>query len=92
MSTLKYDVESKLYTELKSLIVAPKFQRNFVWRKKARKELINSIKNGLPIGMQLIGKAWDEKTLFQVAHAYESKKNDRIDARACHTVQLSFRL
>ena len=25
-------------------------------------------KNGLPIGMQLIGKAWDEKTLFQVAH------------------------
>ena len=30
-------------------------------------------KNGLPIGMQLIGKAWDEKTLFQVAHAYENK-------------------
>lgn len=25
-------------------------------------------KNSLPIGMQLIGKAWDEKTLFQVAH------------------------
>lgn len=30
-------------------------------------------KNRLPIGMQLIGKAWDEKTLFQVAHAYENK-------------------
>ena len=30
-------------------------------------------KNGLPIGMQLIGKAWEEKTLFQVAHAYENK-------------------
>ena len=28
---------------------------------------------GLPIGMQLIGKAWDEKTLFQVAHAYENR-------------------
>ena len=25
-------------------------------------------KNGLPIGMQLMGKAWDEKTLFQIAH------------------------
>lgn len=29
-------------------------------------------KNGLPIGMQLLGKAWEEKTLFQVAHAYEN--------------------
>ena len=27
--------------------------------------------NGLPIGLQLIGKAWDEATLFQVASAYE---------------------
>jgi len=28
--------------------------------------------NGLPIGLQLIGKPWDEATLFQVASAYES--------------------
>jgi aspartyl-tRNA(Asn)/glutamyl-tRNA(Gln) amidotransferase subunit A len=27
--------------------------------------------SGLPIGMQLIGKQWDEATLFQVASAYE---------------------
>jgi aspartyl-tRNA(Asn)/glutamyl-tRNA(Gln) amidotransferase subunit A len=27
---------------------------------------------GLPIGLQLIGKAWDEETLFQVASNYES--------------------
>jgi aspartyl-tRNA(Asn)/glutamyl-tRNA(Gln) amidotransferase subunit A len=29
-------------------------------------------KNGLPIGLQLIGKPWDEETLFKVASAYES--------------------
>lgn len=27
---------------------------------------------GLPIGLQLIGKPWDEATIFQVASAYES--------------------
>ena len=27
--------------------------------------------DGLPVGMQLVGKAFDEKTLLQVAHAYE---------------------
>jgi aspartyl-tRNA(Asn)/glutamyl-tRNA(Gln) amidotransferase subunit A len=27
---------------------------------------------GLPIGLQLIGKPWDEETIFKVAYAYES--------------------
>jgi aspartyl-tRNA(Asn)/glutamyl-tRNA(Gln) amidotransferase subunit A len=27
--------------------------------------------NGLPIGMQIIGKHFDEGTLFRIAHAYE---------------------
>ena len=27
--------------------------------------------NGLPIGLQFIGKALDESTLFRLAHAYE---------------------
>ena len=27
---------------------------------------------GLPIGLQLIGKQWDEETLFKTASAYES--------------------
>jgi aspartyl-tRNA(Asn)/glutamyl-tRNA(Gln) amidotransferase subunit A len=31
--------------------------------------------HGLPIGLQLIGKPWDEATLFQVASAYESETN-----------------
>lgn len=29
--------------------------------------------SGLPIGLQLIGKQWDEATLFQVASAYEAE-------------------
>ena len=54
MANLKYDVDAKRYDELKGKVSAPKFQRNFVWRKKARKELITSIKNGLPIGSFLL--------------------------------------
>ena len=28
-------------------------------------------KSGLPIGLQIIGKAWDEESMFGVARAYE---------------------
>jgi aspartyl-tRNA(Asn)/glutamyl-tRNA(Gln) amidotransferase subunit A len=31
--------------------------------------------SGLPIGMQLIGKPWDEETLLQTAYAYENSTN-----------------
>lgn len=54
MANLKYEVAGKLYTELKGKISAPKFQRNFVWKKKARRNLIDSIKQGLPIGCFLL--------------------------------------
>ena len=30
-------------------------------------------KQGLPIGLQLMGKQWDEETVLRTAHAYESK-------------------
>ena len=34
-------------------------------------------KEGLPIGMQLIGKKFDEETIIKVAHAYEKQTNFR---------------
>ena len=27
--------------------------------------------NGLPVGMQLVGKHWDESTIYRAAHAFE---------------------
>ncbi len=54
MATLKYYVENIAYTVLKNKISAPKFQRNFVWKKRARRDLVDSIKQGLPIGSFLL--------------------------------------
>ena len=35
-------------------------------------------KSGLPIGVQFIGKAFDESTILKVAHAYEiNRKLDK---------------
>ena len=33
-------------------------------------------KNGMPIGMQLIGKHFDEETLYRVAYTFEQNKNN----------------
>lgn len=33
-------------------------------------------KNGMPIGMQLIGKHFDEETLYRVAYTFEQSKNN----------------
>ena len=32
-------------------------------------------KDGLPLGLQIIGKAWDEETVFRAAHALEAAVN-----------------
>jgi aspartyl-tRNA(Asn)/glutamyl-tRNA(Gln) amidotransferase subunit A len=34
-------------------------------------------KGGLPIGMQLIGRAFEEETILRAAHAYEQSTNWR---------------
>lgn len=57
----KYSSATKTVSELKGNIVAPKFQRNFIWSTKARKELLSSIKDGLPIGSFLLRTLPDGK-------------------------------
>lgn len=86
MATLKYDVEGKPYIVLKGKISAPKFQRNFVWKKKARKELINSIKQGLPIGSFLLQRidndqynVIDGRQRFSTLLDYESHRYEYIE-------------
>lgn len=86
MANLKYSVEGKLYIDLKNKIKAPRFQRNFVWKKKARRELIDSIKNGLPIGSFLL-QAIDNDTYniidgrqrFSTLLDYENHRYDYIE-------------
>lgn len=34
---------------------------------------VGETKSGLPIGMQIIGKQWDEQTILNVGHAYEKR-------------------
>ena len=29
------------------------------------------LSNGLPVGLQLIGRHWDESTIYRAAHAFE---------------------
>ena len=39
-------------------LLCPKFQRNFVWEPERQKELLNSIRSGIPIGSIMI---WETK-------------------------------
>lgn len=86
MANLKYDVEGKPYITLKGKITAPKFQRNFVWKKKARRELIQSIKQGLPIGSFLLQKlsngnynVIDGRQRFSTLLDYETHRYEYIE-------------
>ncbi|MDC4523507.1 DUF262 domain-containing protein [Acinetobacter baumannii] len=40
------------------LLLCPKFQRNFVWEPERQKELLNSIRSGIPIGSIMV---WETK-------------------------------
>lgn len=46
--------------EKKQRIIIPKFQRTLVWSKDQKKDLINSIKRGFPIGAILLYKVGDD--------------------------------
>lgn len=45
-------------------------------------------KNGLPIGMQLIGKALDEETLLRVAYTFEQQRTDLVNTSPMGGVEL----
>ncbi|MFL6373982.1 MAG: DUF262 domain-containing protein, partial [Pyrinomonadaceae bacterium] len=47
--------------EKKQRIIIPKFQRTLVWAKEQKKDLINSIKRGFPIGAILLYKVGDDE-------------------------------
>ncbi|WP_288774451.1 DUF262 domain-containing protein [uncultured Psychrobacter sp.] len=50
-------------TTNKNKIVIPKFQRNLVWSGKQKKEFIDSIKKGFPVGALLLFKTETEKDI-----------------------------
>lgn len=78
MKLLKYTVDRKTFEELRGNVVAPKFQRNFVWKPKARKQLIKSLKDGLPIGAFLL-------------RALKNGKYDIIDGRQRFSTLLDYK-
>lgn len=59
----KYDVDVKKYGEIKSIIDIPRFQRSPIWSETKKKELIQTIKKGLPIGSILLSKKGDRYEL-----------------------------
>lgn len=56
----KYKVETIYYSDLKNKISSTRFQRSFVWTEKKQKNLIESIKRGLPIGSLMLSEKNDE--------------------------------
>ncbi|MFO2549375.1 Asp-tRNA(Asn)/Glu-tRNA(Gln) amidotransferase subunit GatA [Alicyclobacillus cycloheptanicus] len=45
------------------------------------------LSDGLPVGLQLLGRAFDEKTLLRVAHAYEQARGDVLPAPSVGVAQ-----
>ena len=39
-------------------------------------------KNGLPVGLQIVGKPWDEISIIQLAHRYETFASQKLNRRA----------
>lgn len=73
------------YSQLKGKVSKPKFQRNFVWSDQKQKDLIDSLKNNLPIGSLLLSKTDDKLSVIDglqrltTMQKYETDKYKRID-------------
>lgn len=81
----KYDAKIMTYSQLKGKVSKPKFQRNFVWSDQKQKELIDSLKNNLPIGSLLLSEMDDKLSVIDglqrltTMQKYETEKYKRID-------------
>lgn len=51
---LKYEIETKKFSELRDKVEIPKFQRGLVWNRDKKREFIKTLKAGLPIGVLLL--------------------------------------
>jgi len=56
---LKYEIETKKFSELRNKIEIPKFQRGLVWSREKKREFIKTLKAGLPIGVLLLSPKGD---------------------------------
>ncbi len=53
---LKYEIETRKFSELRDKIEIPKFQRGLVWGQEKKKRFIRTLKDGLPIGALLLSE------------------------------------
>lgn len=57
---LQYEVEKMKFSNIKDRVEIPRFQRGLVWKDERKKEFIQALKSGLPIGVLLFAKKDDK--------------------------------
>lgn len=72
---LKYEIETKKFSELKDKIEIPKFQRGLVWSKAKKVEFIKTLKAGLPIGVLLLSKKGDKYLVIDGLQRFTTMKD-----------------
>lgn len=75
MQQMKYDFRSISYDELKNHISLPKFQRSLVWSKSQKEQLIQSVREGKPIGSILVHKKMEKYEIIDGLQRYTTLKN-----------------
>ena len=75
MAKLKYDIEKMKFKDLKDSIEIPRFQRGLVWGKEKKRELIKTLKSGLPIGVLLLYKKEDKYLVIDGLQRFTTMKD-----------------